>query len=292
MKQTLHSGGGVYQRPRDLQQALEWLSARTATVLAGGTDLYPARAERPLPGAVLDLSAMADLRAIARDADGWRIGALATWADLARADLPPLFDALRQAAREVGGAQVQNRGTVVGNVCNASPAADGVPVLLAMDATVELASVAGRRSVPLSAFVTGPRRTGRRPDELVVALHVRDGMATRCSRFLKLGARRYLVISIAMVAAVLDLDARDRAVAVALAVGSCGPVARRLPALESRLRGAPRCELPALARAALADPSTGCLAPLAPIDDVRGTAAYRLEAAGVLLVRALEDLAR
>jgi len=280
----------VYRRPEDLGQALQWLAAAHPAVLAGGTDYYPARVGRPPDPQVLDLSAIAALRGVERRSDHWRIGALTTWTELVRAGLPPWFAALEQAALEVGGPQVQNRGTLGGNLCNASPAADGVPVLLALDASVELASRAGSRVLPVGEFVLGSRRTARAPDELLVAVRVPDRPAGSRSRFLKLGHRRYLVISVAMVAAVVRLDARGLAESVALAVGSCAAAARRLPALEACLHGAPGERLPALAAAALAEWPSHYLAPLAPIDDLRGTAAYRLDAVATLLVRALRDL--
>jgi len=282
----------VYRRPAELVQALETLAAHAPAVLAGGTDFFAARVGRPAPEWVLDLTRIAALRGIVCEADGWRLGAAITWTELARAGLPPLFDALVQASAEVGGPQVQNRGTLGGNLCNASPAADGVPPLLALDARVELASLRGRRELPLSAFVLGPRRTALAPDELMVAVRVPlRGLSAR-SRFVKLGHRRYLVISVAMVAALVEFDAQDRAATVALAVGACSAAAQRLPALEARLVGAPRAALAGLAGAALDADARTLLAPLAPIDDIRGTAAYRLDAVPTLLQRALADIAR
>ena len=135
-------------------------SAGPWTVLAGGTDFYPARVGRAIDEDVLDISG--DRRAArhhGRTRDGWRLGATTTWSELLEADLPPLFDGLKQAAREVGGRQIQNAGTLAGNLCNASPAADGVPPLLALDAEVELAGRAGTRRLPLASFITGNRRT-------------------------------------------------------------------------------------------------------------------------------------
>jgi CO/xanthine dehydrogenase FAD-binding subunit len=234
---------------------------------------------------VLDLTALAELRGIKEDAGGWRFGALVTWTEILDAPLPRLFECLRQAAREVGGVQIQNRGTVAGNLCNASPAADGVPALLALDARVELASARGRRALSLDAFVLGSRRTACAPDELVTAVVVPKRTAGTRSVFLKLGARRYLVISIAMVAAVLELGT-DRTIAgAAVAVGACSAVAQRLDQLERDLAGR------RLAPGIGALVTDGHLAPLAPISDVRGTAAYRRDAAATLVARALERLA-
>ena len=161
-----------YARPTDLDEALSLMADRSWTVLAGGTDLYPATQAQTLAGDILDITALPDLQGITEHADHWRIGARVTWTDIRRADLPPAFHALQLAAAEVGGVQIQNTGTVVGNLCNASPAADGVPGLLILDARVELASTTGTRTVPLADFLTGPRQTIRNPDELVTAILV------------------------------------------------------------------------------------------------------------------------
>jgi CO/xanthine dehydrogenase FAD-binding subunit len=181
--------------------------------------------------------------------------------------------------------QIQNRGTIAGNLCNASPAADGVPPLLILDAEVELLSQRGPRRLPLSQFITGNRRTLLAPDEILIAIVMRAPAATMRSAFLKLGARRYLVISIVMVAVALDIvdgivrDAR-------LAVGCCSAVAQRIAGAERRLIGVD-------ARAGLGDAiEAGDLAALSPIDDVRATAAYRRDAALTLMRRAIETCVR
>ena len=228
---------------------------------------------------------MAGLRGIAREHDRWRLGALTTWTDLLRVPLPPQFDGLKRAAAEVGGRQIQNAGTLAGNLCNASPAADGVPPLLSLSAEVELASLRGTRRVPLAEFILGSRSTACRPDELVSAILVPQHGADARATFLKLGARRYLVISIVMVAALLEADAKGHITHAAVAVGACAPVARRLPELERRLLGQSRSsDLGGLARSSDLDV-------LAPISDVRGTAAYRIDAALTLVQRALREMA-
>jgi CO/xanthine dehydrogenase FAD-binding subunit len=273
---------GRYLRPASLPEALAAMSAAPRVPLAGGTDHYPARIGASADEDLLDLTAIADLRGITEDEAGWRFGAATTWTDVVAAGLPPLFDGLKAAAREVGGVQIQNTGTLGGNLCNASPAADGTPNWLALDAAVELASAAGTRTMPVGAFVLGNRRTARRADEILTAIHVRRPEGPARSAFRKLGARRYLVISIVSVAAVATFDAAGRIAAARVAVGACSAVPVRLPALEARLVGA-RPD-PALVEA-------GDLAPIAPIDDVRGTAAYRRDAALTLLRRALAELA-
>jgi CO/xanthine dehydrogenase FAD-binding subunit len=274
---------GSYLRPSRLEDALTAL-ARPHVVLAGGTDFYPARVGRAIDEDVLDIGGIAVLRGISADAAGWRLGATTTWSELFEADLPPLFDGLKQAAREVGGRQIQNAGTLAGNLCNASPAADGVPCLLALDAEIELAGPAGRRLLPLRQFITGVRRTALAQDELVVAIHVPRPAHEARSAFLKLGTRRYLVISIAMAAATLEI-ADGRVTSARISVGACSPVAERLPGLEAALADAPL-------DASLADRvEVAHLAPLSPIDDVRGSAAYRGDAVVTVLRRLLGNFA-
>jgi len=284
---------GTYLRPSTVAEALEELAAgdregRPRVIVAGATDHYPARVGRPTDEDILDIGAIADMRRIQETDGGWRIPAGATWTDVVVTRLPPLFDGLKRAARAVGGLQIQNRGTLVGNLCNASPAADGLPNLLALEAMVTIASSRAERRVPVAGFVTGNRATVRAADELVTGVYVPNpgGGADTVARstFLKLGSRAYLVISIAMVAAVMVKDARGRVGAVRVAVGACSEVALRLASLEAELIGL-------VASPGLSDVlRSEHLAGLAPIDDVRGSAAYRLEAAGVLVRRALEGL--
>lgn len=293
---------GEHFRPETLNEALDILARQPMTPAAGCTDLFPATEAQTLPGPVLDLTGIAELRGITSTGQGWRIGATTTWADILHAELPPGFDMLRDAAHEVGSVQIQNAGTVGGNLCNASPAADGVPPLLALEARVEIASATGRRLVSLGAFITGVRRTVLAPGELVVAVHVPRAEGAGHSRFLKLGSRRYLVISIVSVAVRVVArngserpDARNGreridagngcAESVALAVGACSPVPVRLREAESALVGLPLADL------AGALDAGAVRAALSPISDVRADAGYRLEAAVTLLRRALAELA-
>jgi CO/xanthine dehydrogenase FAD-binding subunit len=270
-----------YAKPKTVGEALGLLKEDRWRMLAGGTDFYPAQGVRPFRDNVLDINALAELRGIAETADHWIFGARTTWTDVVRANLPPAFDALRQAAREVGSVQIQNVGTVAGNLCNASPAADGVPPLLILDAEVELLSLDGTRHLPLPAFILGNRRTARRDDELLTAIRVPKRCVAGRSAFVKLGARRYLVISIAMAAARVELNSDGAVTRAAIAVGSCSAVARRLAGLEAALIG--RRPGNGFSGALREAP----LPELAPIDDVRGTAEYRIEAAREIVSRAL-----
>ena len=126
----------MYLRPSTVEEAVAALAASGAKILAGGTDFYPALGDRPLKVPVLDITAIAELTGIRSASSLLRIGARTSWTDIAKADLPPAFDGLKAAAREVGSIQIQNAGTIGGNLCNASPAADGVPPLLTLDASV------------------------------------------------------------------------------------------------------------------------------------------------------------
>ncbi len=251
-------------------------------VLSGGTDFYPALGDRIAQEPVMDISGLGELRGVSSDSNYIRIGGLTTWSDVIQTPLPRCFEALKSAAREVGSVQIQNRGTVAGNLCNASPAADGVPPLLALDAEVELASSTGSRRMPLTEYIVGNRKTQRRADELLTAVWVPRTLEDARSTFLKLGARRYLVISISMVAVIILVDA-CKVAAARVAVGSCSVVARRLTSLECELVGASVRD--GLGARVTADH----LAPLSPIDDVRATAEYRRDSSLTLVRRALNS---
>lgn len=264
-----------YAQPTSVTEAVELLAADPWVMLAGGTDFYPGLGEAPASGPVMDISCIEALRGIGRDKNGqgWRIGALATWTELLRADhLPASFDCLKQAAREVGSVQIQNRATIVGNICNASPAADGVPPLLVLEAEVELTSLRDTRRLHLGDFLKGNRHTERRPDEIATAIFIPDTATLGNSAFFKLGARRYLVISIAMVAARIEQDKAGLVEKAAISVGACSVVAQRIPVLENDLVGLSVADCASIAQPRHMD----CLS---PIDDVRAPAGYRLQAA-------------
>jgi len=272
----------LYLKPETLDEAVSLLASPGGQILAGGTDFYPALGERVPQGDVVDITTLGEIRGISIEDEHVRIGGLTTWTEVIRARLPRCFDAFKAAAREVGSVQIQNRGTVAGNLCNASPAADGVPALLALDAEVELSSAAGRRRMPLQQFLVGNRKTARRRDEILAAVLVPRRIEDAASAFLKLGARRYLVISISMVAAVVQVDGAGRVAEAHVAVGSCSAKAQRLAALEKDVVGLPaKVGIGAAVRAEH-------LKVLSPIDDVRATADYRRDASLTLVQRALE----
>jgi len=272
----------AYFRPRSVAEAVQTLAATGAQILAGGTDFYPALGDRPVRTPVVDVSSVREIQTIEFFPEAIHIGGGATWTQVLSAPLPRAFDCLKLAAREVGSVQIQNRGTVAGNLCNASPAADGIPPLLALDAMVELVSAAGKRRLALDEFVLGNRTTARRPGEILTRVIVPREIEDAASAFVKLGARRYLVISISMVAAIVAVGADGRVKAARVAIGSCAARAQRLGELEKALAGRE-------ARRGLGDVVKGeHLLPLTPIDDVRATAEYRRDASLTLVRRAIE----
>lgn len=263
-----------YARPRTVAEATEMMSQQPWQIIAGATDVYPRTVGRELSDDALDLTGVAELRGI-DEVDGlWRIGALTTWTDVASASLPAQFTGLQQAALQIGGLQIQNRGTVGGNLCTASPAGDSIPMLLAMSASVELVSHSGTRLVPLDEFITGYRSTVLQSSELVASIQIPSRSGP--SNFQKLGSRSHLVISIAMVATQIE---DGPAPTVRVAVGACSPVARRISGLEGQLNS--DCD-PQIA-AAYDYPE------LDPIDDVRGSASYRHDVVGPLVARSIEQ---
>ena len=283
-----------FLQPETLAEAVKALAETRGVVLSGGTDFFPARVDRPITETVIDISRVRELKGISFEADRILIGGRTTWSEIASAPLPRGFDGLKSAAREIGGIQIQNFGTVAGNLCNASPAADSVPPLLTLDAEVRLASASGTRTLPLGDFILGNRKTARRADEILTSVAVPRRLGDAASSFLKLGARRYLVISIVMVAVTIlndkwngdvndERNGQGSCVAEArVAVGSCSAQARRLTRLEASLVGA--AARPGLGKLATAD----YLDALSPIDDVRGTAAYRRDASITLVQRAID----
>lgn len=267
-----------YLRPETVEEALAAL-AGGARALAGATDLYPGAGVQ-LRGGLVDLAALPGFSGITHSDKGLRIGAATPWTAIAEADLPPSLQALQQAALQIGGRQVQNAATIAGNICNASPAADGVPPLLVLEARVEVRSAGSSRIVPLEDFILGPRKVALAAGELSSAIHIPQSALTGRSAFQKLGARAHLVISVASAAVRLRVQG-DQIIQAFIAVGSCSPVARRLDSVEAALCG------PITGAVGRVDPIEVAAA-LSPIDDIRATAAYRCEAAAELIRRAVE----
>lgn len=267
-----------YFAPTALNDALTLMTSKTLSIVAGGTDVFPARGHSPLQHGLLDVTRIEGMSGLHWSSDGLRIGAATRWSEIANADLPNCFAGLQAAARDVGSVQIQNAGTVAGNICNASPAADGMPPLLTLDAIVEMAGPNGARRMPLAEFVTGPRQTQLLGNELVTAIVIPNLPAHSGGAFEKLGSRKYLVISITMVAVVIGCDAYGQIDFARIAVGACSPVAARLFELESAILGQDPQQVTILDHH---------LAGLAPISDIRADAAYRIDVVAEQITRAI-----
>jgi len=276
------------ESPTRLEAAYALLADASAAwrPLAGGTDLMvqmTGEIGEP-PERVLDIWALDELRGIAVESDALVVGALATYTELRQSPLVAEFvPALGEAAATIGAAQIQNRGTLGGNIANASPAGDTLPVLLALGAEIVLGSVAGERTVAADDFWTGYRTTARRPDELVVRIRV-PLASDRVVRFRKIGTRRAQAISKVVMALAWRSTTDDGPwTDVRLALGSVAATTIRAAGAESVLEGArPTRETADAAAAALT-------AELEPIDDVRSTADYRRTVAGRVLHRLIRD---
>jgi xanthine dehydrogenase small subunit len=255
--------------PRSLAEALKMLRDEGPLVpMAGCTDLYVSLNFGTLKDArFLNLWGLPALRTIEVRGGLLSIGALATHTDLIRSALVRRrVPMLVSAAREVGGVQIQNRGTIGGNVANASPAGDTLPVLAAAEATVVLRSAGQTRRIPFTQFYTGYRQTVRRPDELIVAFEIPAIRGRQCFR--KVGTRAAQAISKVVIAAVVGDRPR-------IALGSVAPTVVR----------ATRTEAALAAGASIEDAQRTLVAEIAPIDDIRSTAEYRRRVAANLLAR-------
>ena len=270
-----------YYRPDNLNDGLVALSENSWTLLAGGTDFYPARVGKHLNEKVMDLTGIRELRSIRETEDQIYIGALTTWTDIVNANLPVAFEGLRKASKTIGGVQTQNAGTICGNICNASPAADSVPNLMALDAKVQLMSVKETRMLPLEEFILGNRKTARKSDEFVTGLIIPHPGKDSRGNFEKLGSRAFLVISIAMVGVVSELNESGEIVNLNVAVGACSAVSQRLYLLEKEAKGQKLHDL---------EIKLSHFENLEPIDDIRGTAAYRNAVITELVMRAVKGV--
>jgi carbon-monoxide dehydrogenase medium subunit len=252
-----------------------------ARLLAGGTDVMIQRQRGEVCEPVLvHLERLGELRSLTIS-DGIRIDALVTHRMLCGLAMPPVGAGLREASRSVGGWQTQNVGTVVGNLCNASPAADLMPPLLTLDTSVLLRSRSGHRSVPLVDFVLGRRSIDRHPDELVVGLQIELPTGRSGSAYTKVGRRRAMEVAIAGIAVRVTLDDDGRLAEVAIAACSVGPSPRRFPSVEA-------CVLEGGADdQSLAEASALLRGLVEPVDDVRASADYRRQVTGRVLPRTI-----
>jgi len=271
-----------------LDEALALLATTGGRPVAGATDLIPAmRAGRVSPRHLVDISRLREWRYITRGDDGWiHLGALVTHADLVSSPLiQQAGGGLWAAATSLGGPQTRVRGTLGGNLANASPAADVGTALVGLDAAITLVSSAGERRLPLRDFFTGPGMTVLQPAELIKEVAFRPVADLAGGAFLKMGLRRSLAIAVVNVGVTVRLDG-DRIGEAIIAIGAAAPTIVRAEAAEAVLVGAK--PTPAVMQQA------GELAALAirPIDDLRATAAYRRAISPVLVRRALTEAIR
>jgi CO/xanthine dehydrogenase FAD-binding subunit len=252
-------------RPRSLDEALRLKAERPdALPIQGGTDvMVELNFDRARPLTLLNLNEVAELRGWSREDGTVWLGAGLTYAEAMRPPLRDLLPALAEASRTVGGPQIRNRGTIGGNLGTASPAGDAIPPLLVCDGEVRLVSLRGERRLPLREFLLGPKRTALAEDELILGVSVDASAAPQT--FLKVGPRNAMVIAVVSLA--LRVDGELRA-----AFGSAGPVPTLVQASLDHAESFPE-------RVAAA---------ASPIDDVRGSAAYRRHALRVLTQRALD----
>jgi CO/xanthine dehydrogenase FAD-binding subunit len=253
--------------PRSLDEALRLKAEhREAVPIQGGTDvMVELNFDRTRPEALLNLNEVAELRGWSQE-NGTRLGAGLTYTECREAELAEHLPALAEAARTVGSPQIQNRGTIGGNLGTASPAGDALPPLLISGAEVEVASVGARRALPLETFLVGVKQNALEPDELILAVRIRGGAGRET--FMKVGPRNAMVIAVLSLALTVDREREE----LRAAFGSASPVPRLVVAPLDEIESFPE----RIAAAA------------SPIDDVRGTAAYRRHALRVLTARALE----
>lgn len=275
--------------PTSLSGALDALAERPdAHVLAGGTDfMVEVNFGHRRPESVISIGRVAELRQWSFDAarTAIRIGSGVTYTELMRSDIATLVPALAEAARTVGSPQIRNAGTIGGNLATCSPAGDTLPVLAALNANIELASVSGVRSLPFAEFMVGPKRSARTPSELVTAVTI--PVTTGWQGFAKVGTRNAMVIAVCNAALVVDNAARS----VHVAMGSVGPVIIRPTDAERWIADQVDWEAKRLSgdgEAIVAEFARRCSAGARPIDDHRSTADYRRHAVGVLSGRLLK----
>lgn len=278
-----------YQRPSCLAEALELLARDGARPLAGGTDLIPQLREgRNRLQHVVDLKHAPEFAALERGGDGaWRIGAAVAVGRLARETaFAREHAALLDAARLIGSLQIQNRASLGGNLCNAAPSADAVPLLMALDAVAVVAGPAGERRVPAGDIPVAPGRTSLAPGEVLVALELPPPARRSAARYLRFTPRREMDIAVAGAGVRLDLAEDGRIGAARVVLASVAPTPLPVPAVDAMLVGeVPTAELMAAAAALAAQHCR-------PISDTRGSAGYRRDLVAVLTRRALADCAR
>lgn len=271
-----------YCAPSRLDEAIALLAGEGARSLAGGTDLMvQMRSGRLSPGRIVDLKRIPEMLGVRELSGGFEIGAATACAAIGEhAALGAAWPGVVEAARLIGSAQVQGRASLGGNLCNASPAADSAPALIAAGAVCLIAGPGGRRELPVELLQAGPGRNALAAGEVLVALRLPARAPRSGDAYLRLIPRTEMDIAVVGAGVSLSVDAQGVVSAARVALGAVAPTALRVDAAAQALIGS-RLEAPAL-QALEAAARAACR----PIDDKRGTAAYRIRVAGVLARRA------
>ena len=272
-----------YFQPNDLKSAFDTLNNNSNLIIAAGcTDLFPTTNNISLNKNVLDITNIKSIRGFQFNDQNTKIGAATTWTDIINENLPNCYDMLKACAKEVGSIQIQNLGTIGGNICNASPAADSIPCLLSLDAKIELSSKDDKRTIPIDEFIFGARKTKLKQGELLTSVIIPREKDKGFSSFKKIGARKYLVISISMVACYLCIS-NNKIKDIAISVGSCSEVAKRIFSIERQIIEKDINEN------ILGSVDFSYLNEISPITDIRSTQAYRLKASHLLIKDVIKE---
>ncbi len=273
-----------YEAPRTLDQAVELLSAESglARILAGGTDLIvQLQTERIEPDLIVDIKRIEGMHSITAERGGFRVGAAVSGAELGEhGAVGELWPGVVEAANLIGSTQVQGRATMVGNLCNASPAADSVPALIAAGATAAVVGPNGRREIPVEAMILSPGKTALEKGEIVESLYLPARPERSGDAYLRFIPRTEMDIAVVSAGVSLTLDESGRVSAARVSLGAAAP---RPLLVEAAAKAIVGTKLEDEALEALA---SACSAACDPIDDKRGTVEYRTEVAGVLAKRA------
>lgn len=275
----------MFYQPLTVEEALVYLAKENTMACAGGTNLYVDRKHgKFLDKDYVSLDKLQELKQVTEQADGWHIGSMVNFACAEKLEIPGAA-CFVSAASQVGAPQIRNRGTVGGNIVSASPAADSVPALMALDAKVVLKSLTGERVVALAEFMKGPGRTDLRPGELMTEILIPKGSGK--STFSKVGKRNALAIAICNQAVYMETE-NGKITEIRVALGSVAPTAVRAYHAEAMLRGTEAAALDCGEfKAALKD---ALLKDICPIDDVRATKEYRQSVALRMLMQNLKQL--
>ena len=270
-------------RPTSLGEALELMGAlKSVKPIAGGTDLLPLMRDRAITVEdIVDIRGLHELKGITVEDGTLRIGALTTLTEVLESPLvAEKASVLREAVGHIGSVQTRNQGTLAGNICNASPAADSAPALMVIGAQARVSSARGVRRVPVEELFAGPKMNSLGKDELVTEILIPELPSGSGAAFEKLGRRRGITLAVVNAAAYLAMDGK-KCVDARIALGAIAATPIRLPEVEAAYKGRE------LTPEAIEESSRACYALVNPVDDVRASADYRREMACVLVKRAI-----